>query len=128
MRFLSAILEKDYTCLRVVRVLFDSCSGVGSAGSLGAALIGIGAGGEAATSPCLLTSYFGLRAFSTLYSLTWTFYAAAGAIGPVILGRALDATGSYASLLMTLAVALGVAAAMNLLLPKYSDSLAGDLP
>jgi MFS family permease len=94
------------------------------AGALAAALIGIGAGGEAATTPYLLTRYFGLRAFSTLYGLTWTFYAAAGAIGPVILGRAFDATGSYSSLLVLLAAALGSAAAMNLFLPRYSDSLA----
>jgi MFS family permease len=91
-------------------------------GCIAAALIGIGAGGEAATTPYLLTRYFGLRAFSTLYGLTWTFYAAAGAVGPVILGRAFDATGSYASLLALLAAVLGLAAAANLLLPRYSDS------
>jgi len=98
-----------------------------TAGCLAAALIGVGAGGEAAITPYLLTRYFGLRAFSTLYGLTWTFYAAAGAIGPVILGRAFDATGSYASLLILLAAALAVAAATNLLLPGYSDSLAIDV-
>jgi len=92
------------------------------AGCLAAALIGVGAGGEAAITPYLLARYFGLRAFSTLYGLTWTFYAAAGAIGPVILGRAFDATGSYASLLTVLAAALALAAATNLLLPRYSDS------
>jgi MFS family permease len=92
------------------------------AGCLAAALIGVGAGGEAAITPYLLTRYFGLRAFSTLYGLTWTFYAAAGAIGPVILGRAFDATGSYTALLTLLATALGLAAATNLLLPRYSDS------
>jgi MFS family permease len=94
------------------------------AGCLAAALIGIGAGGEAAITPYLLTRYFGLRAFSTLYGLTWTFYAAAGAIGPVILGRAFDATGSYASLLVLLALTLGLAAMTNLLLPRYADSFA----
>jgi cyanate permease len=94
------------------------------AGCLAAALIGVGAGGEAATTPYLLTRYFGLRAFSTLYGLTWTFYAAAGAIGPVILGRAFDATGSYTSLLTLLAAALGLAAVTNLLLPRYSGSIA----
>jgi MFS family permease len=92
------------------------------AGCLAAALIGIGAGGEAAITPYLLTRYFGLRAFSTLYGLTWTFYAAAGAIGPVILGRAFDVTGSYSSLLVLLAAALGLSAATNLLLPRYSDA------
>jgi len=91
------------------------------AGSLAAALIGIGAGGEAAITPYLLTRYFGLRAFSTLYGFTWTFYAAAGAIGPVILGHAFDATGSYASLLTLLALALGLMALTNFLLPRYTS-------
>jgi MFS family permease len=89
------------------------------AGSVAATLIGVGAGGEAAITPYLLTRYFGLRSFSTLYGLTWTFYAAAGATGPVILGRTFDSTGSYTSLLTILAIALAIAAAMNLLLPKY---------
>ena len=94
------------------------------AGCLAAALIGIGAGGEAAITPYLLTRYFGLRAFSTLYGITWRFYAAAGATGPVILGRAFDSTGSYSSLLILLAAALSLAALMNLLLPRYSESSA----
>ena len=102
-------------------VLLLAYAGNFSTGCLAAALIGIGAGGEAATTPYLLTRYFGLRAFSTLYGLTWTFYAAAGAIGPVILGRAFDMTGSYASLLELLAAALAVAAAMNLALPRYPE-------
>lgn len=95
-----------------------------AAGCLAAAMIGIGAGGEAAITPYLLTRYFGIRAFSTLYGVTWTFYAAAAAIGPVMLGRAFDSTGSYVSLLIILAVALALAAAMNLLLPDYADSSA----
>jgi MFS family permease len=90
-----------------------------AAGALAAGLIGIGAGGEAAITPYLLTRYFGLRAFSTLYGLTWTFYAAAGATGPVILGRAFDTTGSYTSLLTALAIALAVFGGLNLLLPRY---------
>jgi len=95
-------------------------------GCLAAALIGVGAGGEAAITPYLLTRHFGLRSFSTLYGLTWTFYAAAGAIGPVILGRAFDLTGSYVSLLSMLAAALGIAAAANLFLPRYSDLSVAD--
>jgi MFS family permease len=89
------------------------------AGCLAAILIGIGVGGEAAITPYLLTRYFGLRGFAVLYGLTWTFYAAAGAIGPVILGRSFDLTGSYASLLIALSVALAVTAAMLLFLPRY---------
>jgi cyanate permease len=69
-----------------------------------------------------------LRSFSTLYGLTWTFYAAAGAIGPVILGRAFDSTGSYTALLVMLAGALALAAAINLLLPRYPKAAAMNLP
>jgi len=90
------------------------------AGCVAAGLIGVGAGGEADITPYLLTRYFGLRAFSTLYGLSWTFYAVAGAIGPIILGRAFDATGSYTSLLTFLAFATASAGALMLFLPRYS--------
>lgn len=89
-------------------------------GCIGAALIGVGAGGEADITPYLLTRYFGLRAFSTLYGISWTFYAIAGAIGPIILGRAFDLSGSYSALLTLLAVALAWAAGLMLLLPRYA--------
>jgi predicted MFS family arabinose efflux permease len=90
-----------------------------SAGFLAAILIGIGVGGEAAITPYLLTRYFGLRGFAVLYGLTWTFYAAAGAIGPIILGRSFDLTGSYTSLLVSLSIAMAVTAATLLFLPRY---------
>jgi MFS family permease len=95
-------------------------------GCLAAALIGVGAGGEADITPYLLTRYFGLRAFSTLYGLTWTFYAIAGAIGPIVLGRTFDMTGSYAPVLVALAVATAIAAVLLVLLPSYSNSPAID--
>jgi MFS family permease len=88
-------------------------------GCIAAGLIGVGAGGEADITPYLLTRYFGLRAFSTLYGITWTFYAIAGAIGPVILGRAFDTTGSYTALLTLLAAAMAMAGGLILLLPRY---------
>ena len=69
-------------------------------GVVAAALIGFGMGGEADVTPYLLSRYFGLRSFSVLYGLTWTFYAVAGAVGPVLMGKVFDATGSYESLLV----------------------------
>jgi MFS family permease len=113
-----ALVVNLITAIGVVLLARANSFGVGA---LAAALLGIGAGGEAAITPYLLTRYFGLRAFSTLYGLTWTFYAAAGAAGPVILGRAFDRTGSYSPLLVALAIALFVAAGMNLFLPSYPD-------
>jgi MFS family permease len=118
-RFFGPRVALGINLLTALGVFFLARAGGFPAGCLAAALIGIGAGGEAATTPYLLTRYFGLRAFSTLYGLTWTFYAAAGAIGPVVLGKAFDMTGSYASLLGILAATLAIAAAMNMLLPRY---------
>jgi MFS family permease len=86
---------------------------------LAAALIGVGLGAEADITPYLLTRYYGLASFSTLYGFTWTFYAVAGATGPVILGRAYDVTGSYTSLLTVLALVMAMAAGLMLLLPRY---------
>jgi len=88
-------------------------------GFLGAALIGLGMGGEADITPYLISRYFGLRSFATLYGFTWTAYAIAGAIGPVIMGKAFDATGSYAVLLLWLAAITAGAGALMLLLPRY---------
>jgi predicted MFS family arabinose efflux permease len=88
-------------------------------GILGATLIGFSMGGEADVIPYLVARYFGLRSFSVLYALTWTFYAVAGALGPVLMGKAFDATGSYAALLVWLAIATIVIAPLMLLLPRY---------
>jgi MFS family permease len=100
-------------------LLLSTASSTG--GAIGAGiLIGFGLGGEADITPYLLTRYFGLRSFSTLYGFTWTAYAIAGAIGPVVMGRAFDATGSYTSLLTVLAGATFVSGALFLLLPAQS--------
>jgi predicted MFS family arabinose efflux permease len=88
-------------------------------GMVAAALIGFGMGGEADVTPYLLSRYFGLRAFSVLYGVTWSFYAVAGGIGPVVMGRAFDSTGSYALLLVWLAAGTLAVAAFTLLLPRY---------
>jgi predicted MFS family arabinose efflux permease len=92
------------------------------AGMLGAALIGIGMGGEADVTPYLLSRYFGLRSFSVLYGLTWTFYAIAGAIGPVLMGKTFDLTGSYEALLVRLALATFAVGSLMLLLPRYTET------
>jgi len=79
-------------------------------------------GGEADVTPCLLVKYFSQRSFSTLYGLTWTAYAIAGAVGPVIMGKAFDATGSYQSLLVQLTALTAASAALMLFLPRYTNA------
>ena len=100
-------------------ILILARAGSSAPGMAAAVLIGLGVGAEAALTPYLLTRYFGLRAFSTLYGFTWTAYAMAGAIGPVWMGKAFDATGSYAALLTLLSGATLAAAGLLLVLPRY---------
>ncbi len=88
-------------------------------GCTAAALIGLGMGGEGDITPYLLSRYFDLQSFSTLYGFTWTAYAIAGAIGPVIMGRAFDLTGSYEKLLLALSLLSLITALLSLLLPRY---------
>jgi MFS family permease len=106
--------------ITAVGILLLARANTMATGCMAAALIGVGAGGEADVTPFLLTRYYGLRAFSTLYGITWTFYAIAGAIGPVILGRAFDSTGSYTALLTLLATVMALSGGLFLLLPRYA--------
>jgi len=91
-------------------------------GALAAACIGFGMGGGATITPYLLTRYFGLRSFSTLYGLTWTVYAIAGALGPIAMGRAFDSTGSYQILLGYLSLLTLAAGCLMLFLPRYQEA------
>jgi MFS family permease len=130
-RLITGALLDRWFALRVAFVLL-TLSALGTfvlstadslfAGILGAVLIGAGMGGEADVTPYLLSKYFGLRSFATLYGFTWTAYAVAGAIGPVIMGKAFDATGSYSALLARLALLTMGAAALLLLMPAYRTS------
>lgn len=91
------------------------------AGLAAALLIGLGLGGEADVTPYLLSRYFGLGSFSTLYGLTWTFYAIAGGLGPVLLGRVFDATASYTFVLSLLAIPTAISAILMLWMPRYES-------
>jgi len=89
-------------------------------GIVAAILIGFGMGGEFDVTPYLLSRYFGLRSFSTLYGFAWMATASATALGPILMGRAFDLTGSYESLLTWLAAITAGAALLMLTLPRPS--------
>ena len=86
-------------------------------GIIAAALIGFGTGGEVDVTPYLLSRYFGLRSLSTLYGFTWLAFGLAGVAGPILMGRAFDATGSYNTVLIGFAVVTFAVAVLMLTLP-----------
>ena len=80
--------------------------------------LGFGSGGETDVTPYLLSRHFGLRSLSTLYGLNWTAWGLAGVAGPILLGRAFDATGSYTVALVELGLITSVAAVLRLTVPR----------
>lgn len=84
-----------------------------------AAMIGFGMGGELDVTPFLLSRYFGLRSLSALYGVAWMAMGGGAAIGPLVMGRAFDASGSYDTMLANLAAATLFVALLMLTLPAY---------
>jgi hypothetical protein len=63
-----------------------------------------------------------------LYGLTWTAYAVAGAIGPVLMGRAFDTTASYQALAQKLSFLMLFSAGLMLVMPAYNAYAGQRLP
>jgi MFS family permease len=97
-------------------------------GVTGAALIGFGTGGESDVAPYLLSRYFGLRSISTLYGVVWTSVGCAAAVGPTLMARSFDRTGSYEPALLALGTATLCVAALALMLPAYEVTAPVRLP
>ena len=118
-RFPGPRIAMTLLALMACGVMLLSQASTLTSGVVAAIFIGLGMGGESDVAPYLLSRYFGLRSLSTLYGLTWTFYAVAGGIGPVLMGRAFDLTGSYTTLMLVLAVPMLLSALLYLWMPRY---------
>ena len=130
------LLDRLFAPLVALVVLLVSAAGMiaiayattATTGIIGTCLMGFGAGSEADVVPYLIAKYFGRSRFSTLYGLSWTAYAIGGATGPVLMGRAFDKAGTYLSgSVILFAMPLVVAALLQLLLPKYASTDAGEM-
>ncbi len=117
-RYWAAYVSCALLLLAALGVLLLTSAHTLGQGVAAAALIGFGMGGEADVTPYLLAKYYGLRSFATLYGWTWTAYAIAGAVGPVLMGRAFDAQGSYAGLLLWMALGTAFTGVLMLTLPR----------
>jgi MFS family permease len=112
--------------LATVVGVFLLSQGTASAAFIGVAMIGFAAGGESDITPYLLSRYFTLRRFSTLYGLAWTAYAIGTALGPVFMGRLFTSTGGYQSWgIQLLGIPTLVSAVLMVLMPPY-PALTGD--
>lgn len=82
-------------------------------------LIGFAAGVEYDLMAFLVARYFGLKSYGAIYGSLYGFFALGAGIGPVVFGRAFDATGHYDGPLMLSAGLLVLGALLLLLLGRY---------
>jgi MFS family permease len=84
------------------------------------ALLGFAAGGESDITPYLLSRYFGLRSFATLYGMAWTAFAAGAAVGSTLMGKLFAVTGGYApDGIRLFAIPAALSALLMAIMPKY---------
>jgi cyanate permease len=127
-RLLTGYLMDRFFAARAVAFMFGLCAaGILTvlfthqtwAAYAGALMIGAGLGAESDAVPFLLSRYFGLRNFSELYGYTWSAYAVAGALGPLLMGRFFDRTHSYETVLLAFFGMVLIAAVLFSRLPRY---------
>lgn len=110
--------------LTTVAAMTCLCFQSGAAAFVSAALLGFAAGGESDVTPYLISRYFGLNNFSSLYGLAWTAFALGTAIGPVLMGRLYTFTGSYkTSGIELLALPALASAVLMTCMPPYTDEV-----
>ena len=86
---------------------------------LAAGLVGLTIGAEGDLISYLVRSYFGLRAFGTLYGIAFSGYGLGAVIGPVATGAYFDRYGSYDLPLQLMPALLVGACVLSLTLGRY---------
>ncbi|WP_162243796.1 MFS transporter [Pseudorhodoferax sp. Leaf274] len=82
-------------------------------------LIGFAVGVEYDLLAFLVARYFGMRAYTQVYSLLYCCFALGAGLGPAVFGWSFDRTGSYAQMLTASGIALVVSACSMLALGRY---------
>jgi MFS family permease len=83
------------------------------------ALLGFAWGGEGDVLAYMVSRYFGLRKFGSIYSLLLTMHMLGGVAGPWLMGSSFDELGSYTLILGGMAVIMSIAAVLILQMQHY---------
>ena len=83
------------------------------------ALLGFAWGGEGDVLAYMVSRYFGLRKFGSIYSLLLTMHMLGGVAGPWLMGNSFDAMGSYTLILGGMAIIMSIAIVLILQMQRY---------
>lgn len=86
-----------------------------------AAMIGLGFGAETDLMPYLIAHHFGLASFGRIFGWIYGAFAFGGMLGPLLMGKTFDATGSYHLALTILIPATILSAALMIPLGWTKD-------
>jgi predicted MFS family arabinose efflux permease len=90
-----------------------------------AVCIGIGLGAEVDLIAYMLSRYFGMRSFGEIYGYLFAVFMFGSGIGPFLMGLSFSRTGSYATTLVGLAIALVISSVLVLLVGPYRYPVLG---
>lgn len=88
-------------------------------GMVAVGLLGVGAGAESDLMAMLVSRYFGLRSFGTVYGATCSAFMAGSALGPFLLGLGYDLSGSYANALVWCTGGMVLTSVLLVSLPRF---------
>ena len=91
------------------------------AAAIGIFILGMAAGVEYDLMAYLVSRYFGLRNYASIYGFLYGFFAIGAGIGPAIFGYFFDRTQTYDTILMISALLFIAGALPLLLLGRYRD-------
>jgi predicted MFS family arabinose efflux permease len=117
--FFASAVAVAFFCATTVG-LFLLWSGASGAVAFAAAFcVGLGMGAEGDIIAYLISRYFGLRAFGEIYGYAFGAFTLGGVIGPLLMGKMFDSTGSYSLGLGIFVVATFIAAGLMTRLGPY---------
>jgi cyanate permease len=120
-RFFAPLIVVVFLSLQAVGA-FGLLVGVdGSAAIVAIMMIGLGIGAEMDFMSYLVSRYFGLKAFSRLYGLTYAAITVGVSIGPIVMGYSQQLSGNYQFGLQVLFVCATAAIFPLLILGAYPD-------
>ncbi len=86
-------------------------------------LFGFGYGGESPLRPLIIAEQFGLKTHGELHGIILCGVAIGGALGPAVVGRTFDLTGSYQGGLLTSAILATISLVLAYILPRKAIKL-----
>lgn len=120
-RFFAPLIVAVFLSLQAVGALGLLMGLDGSAAIIAIMMIGLGIGAEMDFMSYLVSRYFGLKAFSRLYGLTYAAITVGVSIGPIVMGYSQQLSGNYQFGLQVLFVCATAAIFPLLVLGAYPN-------